>query len=404
MKIFYEESISNYFSELRQSLEGEVEAEEEDSLLNMNESEYIQYLVGRRTPEMIEIDWGGVTASKSEKRISASDLSHRHRTFDHGPFVAQIVTFHVSFKGDTRLLRCRPTIRKVWAHDIEILANEFTFDVLNLNNDAEYIRREKDNFIKSTSEVLCNIEDDLAKFRVQLETHAREIIMLRKGKLLKEANMFAVLGVPLKRAKDVPASFVVPIQPKRVVVKKPELTQKSSSPEWALESSDYNEILRVLREFGIAMERHPSIYHDRDEESLRALFLMALTPQFESVTGETFNSTGKTDILIRHEGKNVFVAECKFWSGPKMHSETIDQLLGYLTWRDSKTAILCFVRNKKLKPVLDQIRDRTQAHDCFVRAFAGDPQNWQKFEFHLKEDKTRNVQVAILCLHFPGSD
>jgi hypothetical protein len=32
-------------------------------------------------------------------------------------------------------------------------------------------------------------------------------------------------------------------------------------------------------------------------------------------TGETFNHVGKTDILIRHENKNVFVAECKFWGG-----------------------------------------------------------------------------------------
>jgi hypothetical protein len=32
-------------------------------------------------------------------------------------------------------------------------------------------------------------------------------------------------------------------------------------------------------------------------------------------TGETFNFQGKTDILIRFEGKNVFIAECKFWKG-----------------------------------------------------------------------------------------
>ena len=34
-------------------------------------------------------------------------------------------------------------------------------------------------------------------------------------------------------------------------------------------------------------------------------------------TGETFNAAGKTDILLRIDGKNVFIGECKFWKGPK---------------------------------------------------------------------------------------
>jgi len=32
-------------------------------------------------------------------------------------------------------------------------------------------------------------------------------------------------------------------------------------------------------------------------------------------TGETFNAAGKTDILIRVEDRNVFIGECKWWSG-----------------------------------------------------------------------------------------
>jgi hypothetical protein len=35
---------------------------------------------------------------------------------------------------------------------------------------------------------------------------------------------------------------------------------------------------------------------------------------------------------MRHEGKNIFVAECKLWRGPKAHLEALDQLLSYLTW------------------------------------------------------------------------
>lgn len=87
------------------------------------------------------------------------------------------------------------------------------------------------------------------------------------------------------------------------------------------------------------MERHPSTYAGKDEETLRDHFLMILDTHFESVTGETFNRNGKTDILIRHEKSNVFVGECKFWRSEKSLIKTIDQLLDYLTWRDSKAAV-----------------------------------------------------------------
>lgn len=57
---------------------------------------------------------------------------------------------------------------------------------------------------------------------------------------------------------------------------------------------------------------------------------------------------GKSDILIRDGDRSVFVAECKIWRGSKSLSNAIDQLLGYATWRDTKTAILVFNRNKEL--------------------------------------------------------
>jgi hypothetical protein len=53
------------------------------------------------------------------------------------------------------------------------------------------------------------------------------------------------------------------------------------------------------------------------EEDLRQHFLVQLNGQYEGrATGETFNFEGKTDILIRAERKNIFIAECKFWDGP----------------------------------------------------------------------------------------
>jgi len=50
---------------------------------------------------------------------------------------------------------------------------------------------------------------------------------------------------------------------------------------------------------------------------------------------------GKTDILTRVEDRNAFIAECKFWMGEKAFLAALDQLLSYLSWRDTKTARNC---------------------------------------------------------------
>jgi len=86
--------------------------------------------------------------------------------------------------------------------------------------------------------------------------------------------------------------------------------------------------------------------------------------QYEGqATGATFNFEGKTDILLRVDGKNAFIAECKFWTGEKQFLETIDQLLGYLSWRDTKAAILLFNRNQNFSAR----RDLGKSHESTFR-------------------------------------
>lgn len=89
-----------------------------------------------------------------------------------------------------------------------------------------------------------------------------------------------------------------------------------------------------------------SVYKDKGGEDLKDHVLLTLDPNFEfgSASGETFNKSGKTDIQLRYDSSVVFIAECKFWIGEKNYLATIDQLLGYLTLRDTKAPVVIFVR------------------------------------------------------------
>jgi hypothetical protein len=173
--------------------------------------------------------------------------------------------------------------------------------------------------------------------------------------------------------------------------------------EPALNNSAFSKIQKIVQDFFVAAEQHPRTYLGKGEEDLRDLVLSALRTHYPNSTGETFNKKGKTDLLIRHNGSNIFVGECKFWKGLKAFHETIDQILGYLTWRDSKAAIICFVNNKELNPVLEQISAGTPQHPSFARSESKKSESWTQFEFRLKSDPTRNVHLAVLCFHFPPS-
>jgi hypothetical protein len=72
------------------------------------------------------------------------------------------------------------------------------------------------------------------------------------------------------------------------------------------------------------------------EEARRDVILSALSTHYSGFTAETDNQGGHTDILARYEDRNVFIGECKFWSGEHSFVDTIDQLFGYAGWRDTR--------------------------------------------------------------------
>jgi hypothetical protein len=130
-----------------------------------------------------------------------------------------------------------------------------------------------------------------------------------------------------------------------------------------------------------------------------------LNGQYEGqATGETFNFEGKTDILIRVEGKNIFIAECKFWDGPESLRKTIDQLLGYATWRDTKTAILVFNRAKNFSAVLAKIPEVIKAHPNFMREIPYKSESGFRYVLHHRDDKSRELTLTILAFEVPSKE
>jgi hypothetical protein len=206
----------------------------------------------------------------------------------------------------------------------------------------------------------------------------------------------------VKPRPNVPKTYAVPEVRRKATPKLPPASSTPFEPEptWAMEH--YEHALSVMQNMAALMERSPSAFAKQNEEHLRDQFLFQLNGQFEGrATGETFNLNGKTDILLREGNRNVFIAECKFWRGPKKFGETIDQLLGYTAWRDTKTAILVFNRGIDTTTVLKGIVEAAVAHSNYKRTLPWQHESGFRYVFHHAGDTNREFILSVLVFHVP---
>ncbi len=244
--------------------------------------------------------------------------------------------------------------------------------------------------------------NDVGKLNRQLRSLAEKAISHRRDKLLADRNLVASLGFPLRERPDSSRTYTAPEVRRKLVPAPPPARSDAFEPEPSLADADYEHILGVLQNMAHVMERSPKAFETMDEEALRIHFLVQLNGHYEGqATGETFNYEGKTDILIRSKGKNIFIAECKYWGGPKKLIDTIDQILDYTSWRDTKTAVLLFNRNKDFSKVLESAREATKTHPSYKREIDRSNETEFSFIFANKDDPNRELILTLLAFDVP---
>lgn len=398
MKIFAEHRLSEFLEQRRQAVVREIQSDPQDHLLNVNEADYLKYLVDKYHLEPLTFAFDAIRASSADKLVPAEDHPPLFNVRAGQSYSRHAITLHVPFTGEPELLRCNPSTRIMWTYEVTVAASEIQFDVINWRDDRQALDRDKKRILDSITEQNAHVTEEVTQFNSRLEDFVRQTVSGRKSQLLARLNVTGSLGMPLQPG--VPQTFAVPIVPKKLVVK-PSAPATTSPPDPTLDNETYQDILSIIHGLGVAMERHPSTYGGKHEQDLRDALLATLSTHYPSTTGETFNRKGRTDILVRHQDSNVFVAECKFWGGLKALHTTIDQLLSYLTWRDSKAALICFVQNTQLGPVLQVITAGAPQHPCFIRVESTRGESWMQCQFRLPSDPSRNVHLTILSFHFP---
>jgi hypothetical protein len=377
-----------------QKLLDDVQRWDPSQLLTQSESEIAAHLAEKHTVHCPELRRDQMYADEP------ADVKQQVRAYSERmvEVPATRVVVHVPYDGERDFFFLKPSTYSMNPPRADVTETEVVLTFEDRQLDGERIRGQLEH-------ELAEIERWLAWSRKAGEQHnaslldtALSTIRQRREKLLRDRETVAGLGIPIRRRDDAP-SYAVPVARRRPSVTRPPApTSGAYDPEPTLSESDYEEAIRIISNGGRQLERSPSTTLRLDEEERRDLLLVALNSQFEGQAGgEVFNGAGKTDILLRVDNRNVFIAECKIWRGPKGFKEAIDQLLGYLVWRDTKAAIVLFIERKAPTDVIAKAAVTLSQHPRCVRTVpSGTPEERQDFVLLAEEDPAREIRVAFL--------
>ena len=344
-----------------------------------------------------------------DQREAQIDVSRDHNRLIYNrsrPFhiTGTEIEVEIPFTGEAEAFKVQPTTYTMSPPHAQVRGSSLVLKIVGTNLDADRVRNDIDRVVNEIQSHLTTLRGNAQGLRSQLPAQVRAAIESRRQKLLSDRNLVGGLGFKMKARPGTHQTFTAPEVRKKIAPSLPAASTLPYMPEPTLSNADYEHILAVLQNMVQVMERSPSAFETMDEESIRSHFLVQLNGHYEGqATGETFNYEGKTDILVRSEGKNIFIGECKFWSGPKMLTKTVDQLLGYTSWRDTKVAVIVFNRNKDFSRVLAAISETAKAHSNFKRELAGSTESVFRYCFAHKDDKNRELYLTVLAFDVPQS-
>ena len=387
-----------------EKLEEEIAGWDKNRLLNTAVEDLREYFVAKYQIDVPFLDKAGIVADQRETEIDVSRDPLRFIIDRSQPVYipGTEIEITVPFTGDSLAFTITPTVYSSSPPRGNVRDGTLTLSITGVDLEPEKVRDEINDILNRVDSYLTRLRTSAETLHSELDSTARQRIEQRRKKFLADQNLVASLGFPLKQRNNSPKTYTAPEVRRKITPVPPSASSMPYEPEPVLDEANYEHILGIIESMAQVMERSRSAFSTMDEESLRWQFLVPLNSHYEGqATGETFNYEGKTDILIRSEGKNIFIAECKYWAGPQKLTEAIDQLLGYSCWRDTKVAIIVFNRNKGFTKVLETIKSTTKAHPNCKRELDDRSETAFRFIFSHRDDTNRELTLTIMAFDIP---
>jgi hypothetical protein len=327
-----------------------------DSLVLIFSSKYTPSTIELHEP--VQEDVGQI--EKTVERLSSSlGLPHGGKVTK----TCQRLKLKVSYDGDKNLLLKCPKGTTGGLPTYDELTNDEIVHYVDYDiqgKDADTIKNTIQNDIrewrKKLDRYVNSLNRDIRKMQASLENKARKYIEDHRETMEAKEEALADLGISTQ---PVDEGYVEPEKKKNLEL--PDLEGASKETQ-KIRDKTFIDILDIIDSVKLNIERSKDRVRELDEESLRDIFLLAINTHYGAATAESFNRGGKSDILLRHQGENLFVAECKFWRGESVFQDAVDQLLENLTVNDGHATLLIFSDRKKVTRVYDKAEDAINNH------------------------------------------
>jgi hypothetical protein len=385
----------------------EVEKAPEEHLLHVDEDQWAGALATRWSVEapalhgekawmdppkevQVDVSWDNFTRAISDPSTPTYIAGYR-------------VVAHVPFTGDKAVFRLQPSTHSLNPPRTQVLDDE-------LREVIEYPHDRKPNIRAVTQELISSVEKHLAwaradieQFNAGLQQQALSAIRARRERVVQNYRHLEETGLPVGPPEESSKTYIANALVRRPAPVLPSLPDSQPiALEPVLADEVFEHILSIIRSVGGDMERSPATYSSMGEEDLRQVLLAALNTHYHGQTmAEAFNVKGKTDLLTRYEGRNLFVGECKFWSGAKGFLDTVDQLFRYQAWRDTKLVIVLFVRERDLTAVVDKAREALAQHERFVEWREAASETELRATVSWPGDERRHADLNVFFVHTP---
>ncbi|MBD2502524.1 hypothetical protein H6G83_18230 [Anabaena azotica FACHB-119] len=370
------------------------------NLLNTSLDNWCDFYENSCKFEMLEILEDEITTDQEEALVPVMN-PYRGYTQEKGTKF----NFFIPFKGEKELFSYQSSVLIGDVNNTllaQIDNNEIILEYTEWHPEIIRIQSQFKQDLSKIRENIRYINQEVSAFNNSIRTKIKSKLESRQQKLLQDQNLVAALGYPLRRRDNTPETYVVPTVRRKISIPRPSASTTPFIPEPTLDMQEYEHILSVINNMVMVMEKSPKAFKDMREEDLRQHFLVQLNGHYEGqATGETFNFQGKTDILIRAGNRNIFIAECKFWGGEEKLKETLDQLLGYTSWRDTKIALIIFNRNKNFSAVVKQIPKIIKSHGNFKRELDYNCETGFRCLLHHPDDVNRELILTSLAFDVP---
>ncbi len=414
---YRDETITDFYKELINKVRTIILKEPEAQIIGSETEELAQYYFKGHSFAILEFDpereitW---TPEDYVKTIRAHERDHGYQELGDIDFACQRIKVDVPiiFNKDAKEIAKLISSVSYWIP----VENEYTWTNRMISFIVETkgygIKMDEDGMAQAIrgrlnriKEILKRKNNDINKENINFLNQIRNLIEERKREIKQNKETIEALtkkiNIPIKRVVQQGATKIC--FERRSIIKNikpiPHLPE-----DYRLDETKVNEIIEVIDNQSKSFEKTPKALKLLREDNLRDLILSNINSIFQGkATGETFSKNGKTDIYLNIDKGNILVFECKLWGGKKLFLDSINQLRGYLTWRQNYGVLIFFVKVKNFTKILSEVVPLIQESESYING-ANVINETHFIGNHRLDDEDRIVKIHYLFYNLFNSN